>query len=478
MFCLLRGICCGRDDQWLSRLANEGNSFLKRTVSFLVFCCFILELAASARTEPATTNTAARAAAQTILPPTKIRVTEYRLAPDKLGKATALYHIRTATYLFDMIFGIVILWAMLKLRIAPFFRDLAEHLARSGFAQTIIFVPLLTLLIATLALPVDIYRHHISLAYGLSVQAWGSWSADWGKAQAVSLVVTIPAVLALFWIIRRSPHRWWFQFWLLTLPFMVLLVFVAPIVLDPMFDTFQPLEKAQPQLVSAIEQVVHRAGLAIPQDRMFEMEASAKVTTYNAYVTGIGATKRVVVWDNTLRELTTPEILFTFGHEMGHYVLNHIYKGLLFLAAMMLLGFWLASKLARGMIARWGDAWHIRGIDDLAALPVLMLVLALLNVPGEPIGNSLSRHIEHQADIYGLEVTRGLFPDNGEVAVSAFQKLGEKSFDYPNPNRLLVFWSYSHPSIAQRIHFALRYDPWDTAAGPKYVKQPANHNPE
>jgi Zn-dependent protease with chaperone function len=203
---------------------------------------------------------------------------------------------------------------------------------------------------------------------------------------------------------------------------------------------------------------------------MFEMQASAKVTTYNAYVTGIGATKRVVVWDNTSRDLTVPETLFVFGHEMGHYVLNHIYKGLAFTAGLMLLGFWLGRRTVLALLARWEEAWHIRGMNDLAAMPVLMLALSLLTLAAEPIGNAFSRHLEHQADIYGLEVTHGLFPNNAEVAASSFQKLGEKSYDYPTPSPLLVFWSYSHPTIADRIRFSLQYDPWDAPSGPEYVK--------
>jgi Zn-dependent protease with chaperone function len=237
-----------------------------------------------------------------------------------------------------------------------------------------------------------------------------------------------------------------------------------------MFNTFEPLEKKQPMLVSQIEKVTQRGGLSIPRDRMFEMEASAKVTTYNAYVTGIGATKRVVVWDNTSRDLTIPETLFVFGHEMGHYVLNHIYKGLAFYAGTSLLGFWLGRQVVRAMLARWGEAWQIRGLSDLAALPVLVLTLSLLMLVGEPIGNAFSRHIEHQADIYGLEVTHGLFPNNNQVAALSFQKLGEKSYDYPDPNPILVFWSYTHPTIADRVRFSLQYDPWHTPAGPRYVK--------
>jgi STE24 endopeptidase len=444
---------------------------LRTTASKLVLCVVIAAALVSATAQPApAAGNPTPGDLQAHQPPLQLTVTEYCLSPDKLAKAEALYKTRTVLYLVDMVFGIAVLWVVLKLRVAPVFRDLAERASSNGFMQALIFVPLLTLLIAAASLPIEIYGHHISLAYGLSVQGWASWAADWCKAEVVSLVIVVPMVFALFRIIRKSPQRWWFYFWLLTLPFIVLIIFVAPVILDPMFNTFEPLEKKQPFLVSEIERVTQRGGLSIPRDRMFEMEASEKVTTYNAYVTGVGATKRVVVWDNTSRDLTVPETLFVFGHEMGHYVLNHIYKGLAFAVVLMLAGLWLGRRIVLAMLARWGEAWQIRGINDLAALPVLMLALSLLTLVGEPIGNAFSRHIEHQADIYGLEVTHGLFPNNNQVAASSFQKLGEKSYDYPTPNPLLVFWTYTHPTIADRVRFSLRYDPWHTPAGPKYVK--------
>jgi STE24 endopeptidase len=448
---------------------------LRATASWLIFCATVALSLTSAVAQPAPaaaqiqTQQLQAQPSETHPQPHELKVTEYSLPPDKLAKAEALYKTRTVLYLFGMVFGIVVLWILLELRVAPGFRDLAERASKNGFVQALIFVPLLTLLMAIISLPIDIYEQHISRAYGLSVQGWASWAGDWCKAEGVSLIILVPVVFGLFRVIRKSPQRWWFYFWLLTLPFLVLLIFVAPVILDPMFNTFVSLEKTQPQLVSEIEKVTHRGGLSIPRDRMFEMKASEKVTTYNAYVTGIGATKRVVVWDNTSRDLTIPETLFVFGHEMGHYVLNHVYKGLAFFSILMLAGFWLGRRIVLAMLGRWGEAWHIRGINDLAALPVLMLALSLLSLVGEPISNAFSRHIEHQADIYGLEVTHGLFPKNGEVAASAFQKLGEKSYDYPTPNPVLVFWSYSHPSIPDRIQFALHYDPWSSPSGPKYV---------
>ena len=441
-----------------------------KSLALLLMFSAILVFPAISPAQNSHTETSSATQAQAGNPPQTLQITEYTLPPEKLAKAEALYRTSTVLYLFGMVFGIVVLWGLLRLRIAPAFRDVVERASKNRFMQTLIFVPLLMLLIAATSLPLEMYEHHISRAYGLSVQGWSSWAGDWGKSEALFLVIAMLAVFALFWMIGKSPRRWWFYLWLLTLPFIVLLVFIAPVILDPLFNTFVPLEKTQLQLVRAIEEATRRGGLNIPPDRMFEMKASEKVTTYNAYVTGIGATKRVVVWDNTARDMTTPEILFVFGHEMGHYVLNHIYKGLAFFAAMSFVGFWLGRQIVIAMLARWGEKWRIRSIHDLAALPVFLLALALLTLVSEPMGSAFSRQLEHQADIYGLEVTHGLFPDNREVAAASFQKLGEKSYDYPTPNRFLVFWSYDHPTIQERIRFALHYDPWDTAAGPKYVK--------
>jgi Zn-dependent protease with chaperone function len=185
------------------------------------------------------------------------------------------------------------------------------------------------------------------------------------------------------------------------------------------------------------------------------MHASDKVTTYNAYVTGFGATKRIVVWDTTARDLTLPQTLFIFGHEMGHYVLHHIYLGMGFAAVLLLVGFCLTQRLAQAALARYGKRWHIRAIGDWSSLPLLLLLASLVSFFGEPLGNSFSRWQEHQADLYGLAITRPVTPDAGQVAAQAFQLLGEKSYSYPTPSPLLVFWSYSHPPIAERVRLAL-----------------------
>ena len=204
---------------------------------------------------------------------------------------------------------------------------------------------------------------------------------------------------------------------------------------------------------------------------MFEMIASEKVTTYNAYVSGIGASKRVVVWDNTARELTIPQTLFVFGHEMGHYVLGHIWKRLAFLSVALLLVFWLAYRTIGWVLARWGERWAVRAVTDWASLPALLLVVSVFTFVVQPGILVFIRYQEHQADVYGLEVIHGLVPDSSQMAAQAFQKLGEKAFSYPAPNRFLVFWTYDHPDIASRVRFALAYRPWDRGEPNELVKE-------
>jgi Zn-dependent protease with chaperone function len=394
-------------------------------------------------------------------------VSSYSLPAAEMRQSEALYRTRTVLYVAETAYGIALLALLLAWRIAPRYRDLAERLARGRLLQAIIFVPLLLITCGLLSLPLELYRHYLQLSYGLSVQSWGSWFWDRAKLELVTLLLLVPLIWGFYALIGRSPARWWIYAWLGALPLLGFVVFVAPVVFDPLFNQFEPLEKTRPDLVAAIEQVAERGGLGIPPSRIFAMNASEKFTTYNAYVTGIAATKRIVVWDTTARDLTVPQVLFIFGHEMGHYVLDHVYKGMVLAAALLLAALALAKIVADRLLAR--QRWGIRGLSDWASLPLLLLIFAVLSFLGEPLANGFSRHLEHQADIYGLEVTHGIVPNAPEIAARDFQLLGEKSLSYPYPNRLLVFWSYDHPPIAERLRFALHYNPWANGQPTRYV---------
>jgi Zn-dependent protease with chaperone function len=222
--------------------------------------------------------------------------------------------------------------------------------------------------------------------------------------------------------------------------------------------------------VAEISKVVARGGLAIPQDRMYEMKASEKLNSLNAYVAGIGASKRVVVWDTTIQKMTTGETLFVFGHEMGHYVLGHNWILIGTLCAVLLVFLFLGYHVTEWALARWGGAWSIRGMADWASLPVLMLAVSIFSFLSEPVTNSFGRVLEHNADVYGLEVIHGIVPDAPQAAARAFQILGEIGLADPNPSPFIEFWLYDHPAVGERVQFAAEYDPWGKGQAPKYVK--------
>jgi len=366
-------------------------------------------------------------------------------------------------------YSLLVLYLILKWKLAPRFRDWAERTAPARILQAAIFAPLFVVTFSVLMLPLHMVRHAVSAKFGLSIQGWGSWFWDWTKGLLIAVVLGTILIWLLYAVIHRSPRRWWFYFWLLSIPLMVLLVFLAPVVIDPLFHKFVPLSEKDPALAAGLERMVERAGEDIPVERMFWMGASEKSTALNAYVAGVGASKRIVVWDTTIAKMTTPQIVAVAGHEMGHYVLNHIRKGLAFGAALLFVFFYLGYRCIGWFLARWGAGWSIRGMNDWASLPALLLLLTLFDVAATPIGSAFSRYLEHQADQYSLEVTHGLTPDSGQVAAQAFQVLGEVDLSDPAPNRVDVFLFYDHPPIPDRIRFSLAYDPWSKGQLPEFV---------
>lgn len=419
------------------------------------------------------TNLAALAQASpqtTVAAPSAPGLLHYTLPADKLVQAYALYRIDVWLYIIATLYLFAVLYLMLRTRYAARLRDAAERISRYWLVRGLVVICGLLLTLELLRLPFAIYRHRISLQYGLSVQQWGSWFGDWGKALGLTLLAAITVGWGLYFAVRKSPRRWWFYFWLASIPFTLFTVFITPIWIDPLFDKFEPLTTGHADLVEQIERVVNRAGLEIPRSRMYEMKASEKTTQLNAYVTGFGGSKRVVVWDTTMRHLDTPQTLFVFGHEMGHYVLHHIVKGLVFSFAFTLVMFYFAYRLANWLMARYGARWGIRELSDFASAPLLLLLVYGLTFVSTPVLNGFSRHIEHEADIYGLEVVHGLVPDAQRSAAESFQVLGERSLDYPYVGRFAEFWLWSHPTIADRMIFVQVYNPWAEGKQPEFVK--------
>lgn len=427
----------------------------------ILACVAILSAGGEARAQQAPTSPVAAGAQSPI--------TQYTLPPEKLRAAVDLARIGRGLYFAEFAGSILLLVALLRFRVAAKFRDWAERASRIRIAQAAIFVFLLLGVIHVALLPLHAYGHALVRQYNLSVQSWSSWLADNLKSEAIT--IAIGALLA--WIasifLRRNPRRWWIGVWCIAVPLMMFGAFLEPLVVEPMFYDFRPLVASHPELTRKIEEVASRAGVEIPADRIYEMLASQKVNELNAYVTGIGASKRVVMWDTLLARMSDDEALYVFGHELGHYVLGHVWKGLALSAIGLALSLWLLARALDWSLIRWGAAFGIRGLADWPALALLWLLASLLIFVSAPLTSAVSRYMEHQADQFGLEVIHGVVPDVSQVAACADQILGEVDLEEPEPSPLAVFWFYDHPPIAERIQFSLHYDPWSQGRAPEFI---------
>lgn len=434
----------------------------RRVVLVLVVCFVAMMSAARAQSTTATEALAFREAAQ--------NRTAYVLPPEKLKLAKELFRARTTLHFLGEGWGILQLVLLLALGVPARMRDGVERLTKSRWAQCFAFVFLLLLLIALLNAPLRAYRHHVAVVYGLSVQGWGSWVADQAKSFLLAWLVGGLLVMVLFWVIGRSPKHWWFWFWIPTMAAVLFGVFLSPILVDPLFDKFEPLQQRDPALVAQLERVVARSGVSLPPERMFFMRASSKVTSMNAYVTGFGPSKRLVLWDTTIAGATPDELAGVFGHELGHYALHHIVFGVLFSAVGLLVAFFVGQRMTWWLLRRYGARWGVRSQNDWACLAVLVLVLNVLSFVSEPFDNAVSRSMEHAADVYGQEAIHGIVADPQTTTQQGFQTLGENSLDDPTPHPFVEFWMDNHPSTANRAAFAAAYNPWTAGQHPKYFQ--------
>jgi Zn-dependent protease with chaperone function len=393
----------------------------------------------------------------------------YQLPQDKRAKAIALSRIRNIMDIVSSLWGLAVLWVLLASRGAAGLGAWAERVAGRRWLQGLVFFAALIAVLTVANLPLDVFGHIVSRNYGISVQGWGSWLGDEVKALGLTLILGAPVLLLFNWIVRRWPRRYWLGAWVATLPLLVLSIFVSPL-LEPIFDKFEPLSKDHPALVNELEKVAARTGTNIPPDRMFLMIASTKTNGLNAYVSGMGATKRIVVWDTTAGRIPDDEVMFVFGHESGHYVLHHIPKMISLLAAGLFFVYWACAGFAGWLARRFGARWNVQALGSRAGFVVLILAISAAGFVLEPVSNTMSRHFEHEADVYGQEAIHGLVPDPQKTAVASFNALGEAWLEDPDPSPLIEFWEYNHPSVKTRANFAAHYNPWANGGHGEFFK--------
>jgi STE24 endopeptidase len=356
-------------------------------------------------------------------------------------------HIHYAIYFIQS--GIEILTAFLFLQfgLAKALRAFAERRTGNLLGQLLIFVPVLYAFIFLATLPLKFYSGFwLEHSMHLSDQPFWSWFEERLKFLALNIATELPLWLLLFFSLKRLPKAWPYLIFGISLPLIVLAVFAAPIVFDPVFNDFtlMPKSPVRDQIVA----LASKAGL--PDASIYVSNHSKQSKKINAYVTGIGASARIVLWDTTLQRLPEDEVLAIVAHELGHKALSHINCGCVIAAIFSLFMLPFNLYCTPALVRRLPKSWQIRGLTDIALIPVVVLASYTVSFLGDPIINGYSRRIEHEADAYGLELT-----GNGPAMARLFVALSEQNLSEPDPSKFIEFWYFSHPTLKERIKFAL-----------------------
>jgi len=377
------------------------------------------------------------------------------VVPEPSPLALQYYRSGNVLWVIGSVLGFLIPALFLFTGLSARLRNLAQRIGRRWFFTLVIYALLFTVCYGLMTLPLayyaDFVRQH---AYGLSNQTFGRWLGEWLKGVAVSgvglgLVLWIPYLL-----LRRSPRRWWLYAGLATIPIATFLLVITPVWVDPLFNEFGPMKDRA--LEARILAEAQRAG--IPGSRVFEVRKSVDTKTVNAYVTGVGATKRIVLWDTILAKLDQDQILFVMAHEMGHFVLHHVLTIIVVITLLVTVSLYLVHRVAGKLMAPFSSRFGFDRLSDVASLPLLVLLGTLVSFVLTPALLALSRYEEHEADRFALELTR-----KNHAGATTFVRLQEENLSIPRPGRLYMFWRGSHPSLGERVDFANSYRPW--AAG-------------
>jgi Zn-dependent protease with chaperone function len=406
------------------------------------------------------------AAAQAGAPPTAgetaAPAAEERVAvPSPSEEAMRYYRGGIALWWIGLAVSIGVPALLLFSGFAARLRDLAQRLGRKWFFALALFVTFYIVVTWALELPLSYYAGYVRQhAYDLSNQTFGKWLGDSLKGLGIGIVASVLFLWIPYLLVEKSPRRWWLYTGLALIPFLVLGMLVAPIWIDPLFNDFGPMQDAE--LEAAILATAERAG--IEGSRVFEVDKSVDTNAVNAYVTGFGGTKRIVLWDTILAKLDRDEVLFVMGHEMGHYVLRHVVWSLALSSVFVVFALYLIYRTAGWCVDRWGHRFGFRELHDLASLPLVLLLLAVYGFLLTPVALAFSRHLEHEADRFGLELMR----DN-HAAATAFVKLQTENLGNPRPGPLYKLWRSSHPPLGERIDFCNDYRPWEAGRPLRYA---------
>lgn len=336
----------------------------------------------------------------------------------------------------------LIYFLILLVGLSKVFKKWADEVTKNKIGQVAIYVFWLSLFAYLATFPLSYISYHLSKTYNISTQTFPSWMKDelidfWMNFGMMLIIVSV-----LYWLINKSKRFWWLFAWFLTIPFTLFIMFVQPVLIDPLYNDFYPLKDKE--LEAKILEIASQAN--IPAEHVFEVNMAEKTNALNAYVTGIGSNSRIVLWDTTLNRLNDDQILFIMAHEMAHYVEKHIYIGIAGYLLLSLIGFFLIAKIMSWAINRWGQEFKVSGIGDIRSLPLFLMILSMLSFTASPFSNLVSRYQETRADRYAIEMT-----ENPEAAIQTFQELTKAGLSQVNPPLLVKIFRYGHPTMLERI---------------------------
>jgi STE24 endopeptidase len=370
-----------------------------------------------------------------------------RLPPEVVARSNAYFEGGYWLQLWNFLLGLAISAVLLGGRRSAAVRDWAQRLGRRAFFRDAIYGVFYAVAGWVLSLPLTIYQGYVrEHAYGMATQTFGPWFGEQLIGLAVSVVAAALAVGVLYAVFRRTGDRWWLWGTVTTVGLLVLIIMVGPVWIDPLFNTYRPVQDGT--VKSAVLAMARADG--VPADDVYEFDASRQTTRVSANVAGLFGSASVRLNDNLLRRSSLPEIRAVMGHELGHYVMNHVYKMVLALAAVLLAGFLFAQWAMDRLLARWGSRLGLQGVGDVASLPLFAAVLSTFMFLATPVLNTLIRTQEVEADRFGLNLAR---EPNG--VAEANLKLTE--YRKPDPGPIEEFIFFDHPSARFRIHDAMRW---------------------
>ncbi|MCH6265253.1 MULTISPECIES: M48 family metallopeptidase [Neobacillus] len=343
-----------------------------------------------------------------------------------------------------LIYFLILLFGLSKA-----FKRWAEDSVKHKLLHTPVYLFWLSLFAFIAVLPLSYISFSLSKTYHISTQSFPSWMKDELIDFWLNYATWLIIVPVLYWLMRKSQKRWWLYGWLLSVPFTLFMMFIQPVIIDPLYNDFYPLkDKALETKILTLADKAH-----IPAEHVFEVNMAEKTNAMNAYVAGIGSNARIVLWDTTLNKLSDEQILFIMAHEMGHYVEKHIYWGIAGYLLLSLLGLYVTYRMMNWAVDRFGKELKISDTKDIRSLPLFYMIISMLLFASSPLSNLVSRYQETRADTYAIEMTK-----NPDAAITSFQELTRNGLSQVNPPMLVKIFRYTHPPMLDRISKLEEYE--------------------